>query len=47
MVGACSTYGGQEGCIHVSVRKPWGKIPLEDLGVDVRIIFKWIWRKGD
>ena len=32
---------------RVSVRKPWGKRLLQDVGVGVRIILKWIFRKWD
>ena len=38
--GACSTYGGEKG---------WGNLRkgnhLEDVGVDGRIILRWIFRK--
>jgi hypothetical protein len=37
--GACGTYGGER-CIQSSGVKTWGKRPLEDLGVDGRMILK-------
>ena len=44
MGGACSTYGGYE-------RFRWGNVRerdhLEDLGVDGKIILRWIFRKWD
>ena len=40
--GAFSTYGGEERCIRVSVRRPEGRSRLEDPGVDGRIILKLI-----
>jgi hypothetical protein len=39
MGGACSTYGRDENCIINFVEKP------EDLGVDRKIILKWIFGK--
>jgi len=47
--GACSTYGGGErrGVYRVLVRRLAGKDPLEDLGVDRRIILKRIIKEWD
>jgi len=45
--GACSTYGRRRGVYRVLVKKPEGKTPLEDPGVDGRIILRWIFRKWD
>jgi hypothetical protein len=46
MGGACSTYGGE---VHIWFR--WGNLRerdhLEELGVDVRIILKWIFKISD
>jgi hypothetical protein len=46
MGGACSTYGGR-GEVYTGFW--WGNLrerdDLEDLGIDGRIIFKWIFRK--
>jgi len=47
MAGACSTYGGRRLVYRVLVKKPEGKKPLEDPGVDGRIILRWIFRKWD
>jgi hypothetical protein len=41
---ACSTYWGEE---RVVVEKPDGRNHLKDLGVDGRIILKWILEKWD
>jgi hypothetical protein len=44
----CSTYGGEERCIQGFW---WGNLRkrdhLEDLGVDGRIVLRWIFRKWD
>jgi len=52
MGGACSTYGGERSGAY----RVWGeggagnlrdRDHLEDPGVDVRIILRWIFRKWD
>jgi hypothetical protein len=45
MGGVCSTYGGEKSCIEGFGGEPEGKIPLEDPGVDGRIILRWIFGK--
>jgi len=40
---ACSTYRGEERC----VKRFGGETHLEDPGVDVRIILRWIFKKWD
>jgi len=43
----CSTYGERRGLYSVLVGKPDGRRPMEDPGVDERIILRWIFRKRD
>jgi hypothetical protein len=39
--GACGRYGGRgERCTQSSGMKTWGKRPLENLGIDGRMILK-------
>jgi hypothetical protein len=38
MGGVCSPHGRKVNCVHIFLRKPVGKIHLEDLGVYDRII---------
>jgi hypothetical protein len=45
MGGACGTYGRQEKCIQGFEGRREAKIHLKDLGVDGRLIFKWIFRR--
>ena len=42
---ACSAYGGEKrGVYRVLVGRPEGKRPLEDSGVEGKIILRWIFR---
>ena len=43
--GACSMYGVDERCIGDLVAKPQGVHNLENIGVDWRIILKYIFQK--
>ena len=48
MSGVCSAYRGQERHIQGFGGETWGERDhLGDLGVDVRIILRWIFRKWD
>jgi len=42
MAGACTMYGENRCAYRVLVGTPEGKRPMQDAGVDVRIILKWI-----
>jgi hypothetical protein len=46
MNGTCSARGGDKKCEKILVGKPEGKAHSEDLGVDKRIILKWILGKS-
>jgi len=39
--------GDRRGVCKVLVGKPNGKRPFEDLGIDGRVILKWIFKKWD
>jgi hypothetical protein len=43
----CSTYGERRGVYRVLVGKPEGRRPLEDQGVDGKIILKWNFERLD
>jgi hypothetical protein len=47
MAGACSTFGERKVAYSVLEGKPEGKKHLEDPGVYIRIILRWIFRKWD
>jgi hypothetical protein len=47
MDGTCSTLGRQERCIQGLMGRPEGIDHLENLGVDGRILLKWIFMKWD
>jgi hypothetical protein len=42
MSGACSAHGEIRNAYKILVGKPEGKRPLEDEGLDWKIILKWI-----
>jgi hypothetical protein len=44
MGGESGTYGGEERCIQGFGGETWGKT-MDDLGVDVRVILNWIFKK--
>ena len=43
---SCSAYGERRGVYRILVGKPEGNSPMEDSGVDGRIILRWIFRSG-
>ena len=45
MSGACRAYGERRGVYRLLVGKPEGKRALEDPGVDVKMMLRWIFRK--
>jgi len=48
MVGACSTYGEEDGCIQgFGGGNVWERDHVEDPGVDARIILRWNFKKWD
>ena len=49
MCGACSTYGGEKGCIRAGFWSGNLRITehFEDRGVDRKIILRWIFRQCD
>jgi hypothetical protein len=44
MGGTCGTYGERRGADGILVRKP-ARDTFEDLGVDGKIILKWIFKE--
>jgi hypothetical protein len=47
MGGTCSIYGGERGVYRILVGKPEEKDHLEDVGVDRKIMLRWIYRQWD
>jgi len=47
MGGTCSTHRGEERYIHGFNGEAYGNNHLEEIGVDERIILRWIFRKWD